>query len=198
MEASPVPWRATVLALLMAAAARAQDPTAPPEAPAVPPASTNAPGLPGDASASRKGFAVHAGWGYYEVTHLGASYHVDERAAFALFGGYGVAGGARTATIGASFAHALFGPLWTLEPGWNLKAIYWTRSDPNYDWRNLSFVLGAYVAKDLGERVRLALDGGVALTAALESDRKQDFNFGHPSRWNGSVCLEMSYRLGGP
>lgn len=140
---------------------------------------------------------MQAGWGYYEALHLGVSYHPDDRAAFALFGGYGVAE-AQTVTIGLSFAHALFGPLWTLQPGWNVKAIYWTRSDSNYDWTNLSFVVGAYVAKDLGQRLRVALDGGVALTAALESTRKQNFNFGHPERWNGSVCLEISYRLGGP
>jgi hypothetical protein len=140
---------------------------------------------------------MQAGWGYYEATHLGVSYHLDERAALALFGGYGVAE-AQTVTLGAAFSHALFGPLWTLQPGWNLKAIYWTRSDANYDWKNLSLVLGAYVAKDLGDRLRLALDAGAVFTAALQSDRKQDFTFGHPQRWNGSVCLEASYRLGGP
>ena len=42
----------------------------------------------------------------------------------------------------------------------------------------------------------LALDAGVAFTFALESDRKQNFTFGSPTRWNGSVCLEISYRLG--
>ncbi|BDG05609.1 hypothetical protein [Anaeromyxobacter oryzae] len=198
MPASPIP-AVLVLLLAPAAAARAQEPTAPPvETPAVPPASSAAPAAPAEAPATRKGFAVQGGWGYYEVTHVGVSYHLDERAAVALFGGYGVAGGAHTTTIGATFSHALFRPFWTLEPGWDLKAIYWTRSDPSYDWTNLSFVLGAYLAKALGPRLRLALDGGVALTGVLESDRKQNFDFGHPTRWNGSVCVEISYRLGGP
>ena len=156
-----------------------------------------APGPAAEPALSARRFALQAGWGYYEVSHLGVAYHVDPRASVALFGGYGTGGSADTVTVGASFSHALFGPVATLQPGWDLKAIYWTRSDPNYDWKVASFVLGAYLAKDLTDRVRLALDGGVALSVALESTRKQDFNFGHPQRWTGSVGVEASYRLGG-
>jgi len=179
----PVSWRTAFLALLLAPAAvvRAQVPTEPPAA----------------APSWREDFALTAGWGYYEAAHLGVSYAVTERAAVSLLGGYGLAQDS-DASVGAVFSHALFGPRFGLQPGWNLKAIYWTQSDESYDWKNLSFVLGAFVAKDLGRGLRLALDGGVALTAALESDRKQDFTFGSPERWNGSVCLEISYRLGGP
>jgi hypothetical protein len=190
-------WRATLLAMLLApaAAVRAQSTV---DSPAVaPPPPTTSLETPAPAPWSRKGFALTAGWGYYEVTHVGVSYRL-ETAAFALFGGYGAADDADTVTVGASFSHDLFDRVWSLQPGWNLKAIYWTRSDADYDWKNLTLVLGAYLAKDLGRNLRLALDGGVALTGALESERKQDYDFGHPERWNGSVCLEISYRLGGP
>ncbi len=202
---------AALAALLMAPAARApaQEPVSPPvpapevAVPAAPPAGAAEVPAPAPAEGLGAGpwnhaFSAQAGWGYYEVTHLGVAWHVDPRAAFAAFGGYGAAGGATTWSAGLSFAHALFGPLWTLQPGWSLKAIAWTRSDANYDWTALSVVLGATLAKDLGPRLRLTLDGGVALTGALQSDRKQDFNFGHPERWNGSVCLELGYRIGGP
>jgi hypothetical protein len=196
-----MPSRATVLALLLAPAAAggAPSPAQPPAAASpVAEASAAVAGPPAGAPATRKGFALLAGWGYYEVSHLGVSYHANERAAFALFGGYGVGRSEQGATVGAVFSHALFGPLRTLQPGWNLKAIYWRQSDDYYRWQDLSIVLGAYLEKDLGRGLRLALDGGVALTFALESDRQQDFTFGSPTRWNGSVCLEISYRLGGP
>ncbi len=188
--------RAAALALLLAPAAGLPQEAGLPPAPTPAPSAVDA--APGAPVASSKGFALQVGWGYYEVTHLGASYRFDERAALSLFGGYGLAGGATTVTGGISFAHALFQPFWTLQPGWDVKAIYWTRSDGNYDWKALSLVGGLYLAKDLGPRLRLALDAGAAWTGVLQSDRKQDYNFGFPERWNGSVCLEISYRLGGP
>jgi len=147
---------------------------------------------------SMKGGALHAGWGYYEVTHLGLAYHVDDRAAFELFGGAGLAGSARTMSLGAAFSHALGGPIWTVEWGWDLKAIYWTQSDTNYDWKNVSLVLGGYLTKEIDPQFWLRLDAGVALSGALDSTRKQNENFAHPTRWNGSVCLDVVYRFRGP
>jgi hypothetical protein len=187
-----------LLALLLApaAAARAQVAGPPAPGPAVPAAPTTA-GPPAEASAVTKRFSVTAGWGYYEVSHVGAAYHFSERAALALFGGYGVGPSDQGVTIGTAFSHALFGPIWGFQPGWDVKAIYWTQSDENYDWKNLSLVLGPRLEADLGNGLRFALDAGVALSFALESDRKQDFTFGSPTRWNGSVCLEIGYRLGG-
>jgi len=149
-----------------------------------------------EAPPSMKG-GLHVGWGYYEAAHLGLSYHVDDRAAFELFGGAGLSGSARTMALGGSFAHALGRPIWTMEWGWDLKAVYWTQSDPNYDWKNLSMVLGGYLAKEIDTQLWLRLDAGVALTGALDSSRKQDLNFAHPTRWNGSVCLDLVYRFRG-
>jgi hypothetical protein len=141
---------------------------------------------------------VTGGVGYYEQVHLGASYRWNERGAVSLFGGVGVGNSDQGATIGAAVSHDLFGPLGTLQPGVSFKTIYWQQSDEFYDWKNLSLVLGPSLSTDLGNGVRVALDAGVALTFALESNRTQDFTFGSPTRWNGSVCLEISYRLGGP
>jgi hypothetical protein len=166
--------RFLALLLLPAAVARAQTPAAPASA-----------------------WSAEAGWGYYEEAHLGASYHFDERAVLGLLGGYGgLFGGEKTWTLGAAFSHALFDPLWKVQPGVALKVLYWTQSDDLYDWKNLTLVLGPRLETDLGKGVRLALDAGVAFTVALETDRKQDFTFGSPTRWNGSVCLEISYRFG--
>jgi hypothetical protein len=58
-------------------------------------------------------------------------------------------------------------------------------------------VAGGYLVRDLAPKVALRLDAGLAFSGALQSDRKQDLNFAHPTRWNGSVCLELVYRLGG-
>ncbi|HET8541129.1 MAG TPA: hypothetical protein VFL83_14740 [Anaeromyxobacter sp.] len=191
--------RRTVIALLLAPAAvgRAEDPAAPAPVPeAAAPSGTIATAPPEPAVAWSR-FSVHAGWGYYEVSHAGASYHLGPRAALGLFGGWGLGRSEQDGTLGVSYAHAVLAPAWGWQPGWAAKAIYWTQSDPNYDWKNLSLVLGPRFVADFGDGLRLALDAGVALTFALESDRKQEFNFGSPTRWNGSVCLEIEYRLGG-
>jgi hypothetical protein len=165
-------------------------PTAAGEAPT--PLSPAAPAAP-----SRRGFSATAGWGYYEVSHVGVAYHVAETAAFELFGGLGFAGEGQKTSVGLGFSHALGGLIRTMEWGWDVKTIYWTQSDSNYDWKMFSMVLGGYLLRDLNPRLSLKLDAGVALTAALDSTRKQDIEFGHPQRWNGSVCLEAVYRFGG-
>lgn len=145
----------------------------------------------------QKKLSVELGWGYYEVVHAGIAWHVTERAALDLFGGGGLAWDARTISLGAGFRHHVGKPFRAVQAGWDLKALFWTQSDANYDWKNFSMVLGAYAVRDLDRRLSLKLDAGVALTAALDSDRKQNETFGSPQRWNGSVCLELVYRLGG-
>jgi len=149
-----------------------------------------------EAAPSQKGFALLGGWGYYETLHAGLSWHIDDRAALALFGGGGLAGGATTAEVGLGFWHALGGPALGLEKGWDLKALYWTRSDSSYDWQILSMVFGGYVSKQIDPRLTFRLDAGVALNATLASDRKQNTEFGSPTRWNASICLDVLYRLG--
>lgn len=144
---------------------------------------------------SWKGWAVEGGWGYYEVLHAGVAWH-HGRGAVSLFGGGGLAWDAKTIEAGLGYRHDVGPSLWEVQLGWDVKALYWTQSDANYDWKAFSVVAGAFAAYDLDRRLSLKLDGGVALSGALESHRKQDVHFGSPQRWNGSVCLELVYRLG--
>ncbi len=186
-----VPWIAAAEPAAEPAAAPATETPAPA---AVPPATPTA--APPAAPSVKERFAVEVGWGYYEVSHAGVAYHFNDRAALDLFAGGGLAWDAKTLSFGAGFRHHVGPPFWTIQAGWDVKALYWTQSDANYDWKSMSFVLGAYAVRDLDRRLSLKLDAGVALTGALESDRKQNENFGSPQRWNASVCLELVYRLG--
>jgi hypothetical protein len=201
-----------LLAALPVAAA-AQDGGAAPLAPAPPSGAAPVPGVatpppapsqavpqaPGPSGPSsltppRAGWGLHAGFGYYEAVHAGVSYHVDPRAAFFALGGVDRFGDGKGYSAGAGFAHALGSPVLGAEWGWQLKAVYWTQSDPNYDWKNMSLVAGGYLVRELAPHVSAQLDGGVSLNWSLQSDRKQDIEFGHPTRWNGSLCLELVYR----
>ncbi len=190
------------LAVLLATAPwlAAAEPAAPPapDAPGPPPtpATSAAAPIAAPAPSVKDRFAVEVGWGYYEVAHAGVAYHFNSRAALDVFGGGGLAWDAKTLSFGAGFRHHVGPPFWTVQAGWDVKALYWTQSDANYDWKNVSLVLGAYAVRELDRRLSLKLDAGVALTGALESDRKQNENFASPQRWNASVCLELVYRLG--
>ncbi|MGC4000181.1 MAG: hypothetical protein QM767_23190 [Anaeromyxobacter sp.] len=196
------PW--AVLLWLGAAAspaARADEPATPPaDPPAAAPAPAPAPGQPATPLAApavvRRGWAALGGVGFYEVIHAGASYHLDERAAFEGLVGFGFTGNSHSTSLGLAFAHALGERIKTLEWGWDLKALYWTESDPNYDWKNMSIIAGGYLVKDLDARFSLKLDAGVAFSFALDSHRKQDDNFAHPTHWNPSLCLDLVYRFG--
>ncbi len=141
-------------------------------------------------------FSVEVGWGYYEVTHAGVAWHVTDRAALDLFGGGGLAWDAKTVSLGLGYRHHIGPRFWTVQAGWDLKALYWTQSDSNYDWKNMSVVFGGYVVRDLDRRLAIKVDTGAALSFALQSDRKQNQEFGSPQRWNGTVCVELVYRLG--
>jgi hypothetical protein len=189
-----VTGRASALLVLLASPllARAAEASAEAVSPPPPAPAAAAP----VAEVSRKGFHAEVGWGYYEVLHVGVAYHVNDDAAFDLFGGLGPGGGARTGTVGLGFRQALWSPVREMPWGLSLKALYWRQSDSNYDWDNMSVVLGAFIERDLDRRLSLKLDGGAALSFALQSDRKQNQQFGTPQRWNGSVCLELVYRLG--
>lgn len=189
-------WPLAAMAGELEQASPAQPAATPPPvegpAPAAPSTTAAAPAVPWWTRVD-----LRAGWGYYEAFHAGVAYRVTERAALELFGGGGAQGYTTRGSLGVAFSHAIGRPRWMVQPGWDLKTIFWTQDDPNYDWKFLSVVLGGYLVGELDPRVAVKLDAGVALSGALESDRKQNENFGHPRRWNGTVCLELVYRLGG-
>jgi hypothetical protein len=188
--------RAVLVVMAWPFVAAAATPTAT-ATPAATPTPTPTPTAAAAADTSwKERFSVELGWGYYEVTHAGLAYHFTDRAALDVFAGGGLAWDAKTISAGLGFRHHVGGPIKTIQAGWDVKALYWTQSDANYEWKNMSFVLGAYAVRELDRRLSLKLDAGVALTAALESDRKQNENFGSPQRWNASICLELVYRLG--
>jgi opacity protein-like surface antigen len=141
-------------------------------------------------------FSGVLGWGYYETAHAGVAYHFGERAALDVFAGAGFAFQPDTVSAGLGFRHHVGPPVRTVQAGWDLKALYWTQSDASYDWKMMSLVAGAYAVKDLDAHLSLKLDAGVALSWALQSDRKQSQDFSSPQRWNGTVCLELLYRFG--
>lgn len=173
-----------------------------PGAPGAPPVTASglapAPSLhPAAAEPSWKNrFSVEVGWGYYEVTHVGVGWHLADTAVLDLFAGGGLAWDARTVSVGLGFRHDLFPRFWNVQAGWDVKTLYWTQSDSSYDWKNMSVVFGGYVVRELDSRLAIKVDGGAALSFALQSDRKQNQTFGSPQRWNGSVCVELVYRLG--
>lgn len=200
-------WPVAAAAQDPAPAGAAPDVAAPPAAavagapPAAPPAAEVAAGTPpaaapSGAATARKPFSLQVGWGYYEVLHAGATWHVTERAALELFGGAGFVRGDETGAVGLGFRHAIGKPIKGTPWGWDLKALFWTASDSDYDWKMFTLIAGVYAVRELDSRLSVKLDAGVALTGALESDRKQNEDFASPRRWNGSVCLELVYRLG--
>jgi hypothetical protein len=81
------------------------------------------------------------------------------------------------------------------ELGLDGKAMYWEQSDPDYEWKMMSLIFGAYLARELAPGLTLGLDGGVALSFSLDTERKQNVNYEYPTRWNGSVALALRYRF---
>jgi hypothetical protein len=136
------------------------------------------------------------GVGYYERVHAGVAWKPNAASALGLFGGtdFGL-GDTSTWNLGLSYAHALRQVAGEFELGLDAKALYWQTSSPDYDWKMMSLVGGAYVARDLRPGLALALDAGVALSFSLDTNRKQNVNYEYPTRWNGSVCLELRYRF---
>ena len=172
-------WAVAVAILLAPAAARSEG------LPAMDP-SSEAP--------AAKGRSVDGtvGWGYYQLLHVGAALHLDPRSTVgALVGSNLGVNGATDWSVGIDYAHALGQPLWDVQLGWKAQALYWTQSDPDYDWRLLSLLLGVTAVRPVTPELSLALDVSGVFTTALASDRKQNVTFSHPQKWNGSVCLEL-------
>ncbi len=159
---------------------------------AAPPAPASGPAAP----AWSRGWQGTVGVGYYERVHVGVGYGLTPAASVGVFGGSNFGLGDRTTwNLGLSYGHAVRKLAGGLEAGLVGKAMYWDQSSPDYDWKMMSLVGGAYVARELHPGLALALDGGVALSFSLDTARKQNVNYEDPTRWNGSVCLELRYRF---
>jgi hypothetical protein len=148
------------------------------------------------AAAWERAFQGMAGVGFYERAYAGVEYQPTPAQAIGLFGGSSLGrGSADTWDVGLSYTHALKLPIAPFESGLATKAIYWEQSNPDYDWKMMSLVLGAYLARDLAPSLTLSVDGGVALSFSLDTTRKQNVNYEYPTRWNGSVSVALRYRF---
>ena len=142
----------------------------------------------------RRGWQGTVGVGYYERLHVGVAYAPSARSAVGLFGGSDFGLGTDTTwDLGLSYAHAVGRPMEQVQIGWDAKAIYWQQSNPDYDWKMMSLLGGAYLAREVHPGLTIAVDAGVALNFSLATTRKQNVNYEYPTRWNGSVCLELRY-----
>ncbi len=187
----------TLLALgvVAASAARAAD-VGPAGAPAEPAEPAGIAQSPVADVAWRPGWQGTVGVGYYERLHIGAAYAPSARSAVGLFGGSDFGLGADTTwDLGLSYAHAVGRPVEQIQVGWDAKAIYWQQSSPDYAWKMMSLVGGAYLAREVRRGLTIAVDAGVALNFSLDTTRKQNVNYEYPTRWNGSVCLELRYGI---
>jgi len=203
------PARGVLLAaaLLACGTARAEAdlpqvaPTSAPEVIAPPPGASS-PATPSpaanDAAAAgwKRAFQGMAGVGFYERAYAGVEYQPTPAQAVGLFGGSSLGrGSADTWDVGLSYTHALRLPIAPFESGLATKAIYWEQSNPDYQWKMMTMVLGAYLARDLAPSLTLSVDGGVALSFSVDSTRKQNVNYEYPTRWNGSVSMALRYRF---
>jgi hypothetical protein len=175
-------------------------PAAPPAtAPATPPPTTPAPPAtpaPTAAPVPAHAWLVTAGAGYYERLHLGAAWQPGARSSLDLFAGTDLGTGSDTIwDVGFAWTYLPWRLPWKLDGGLTTKAIYWQRSSPDYGWKMMTLVFGPALSRDLSPALALVLDGGVALSFSLATDRKQDVNYEYPTRWNASVCLSLRYRF---
>ncbi|MGC4000183.1 MAG: hypothetical protein QM767_23200 [Anaeromyxobacter sp.] len=192
-----------VLALLLAPPALAEEGAGPPAeaaaaAPVIPPAAEPA------APDWNHAWQVHGGAASYERFYVVGSYQPGPRSSIgALLGSSLGTGGEDTYTAGLDWRYAFWaaprlptGAGVTLaDAGLLTRALYWTRSTSDYDWKLVTLELGAYGAMQLRPDLFLVPHAGVALTFDVGADRKQNVNFEYPTRWNGFAGLELRYRF---
>lgn len=147
--------------------------------------------------AAREGSAdAIIGWGYYELLHVGAAVHLGERSTVgALVGSNLGVNGKTDWTAGLNYAHAVGKPVWDVQLGWKIEALYWSQSDPDYDWKLLSLLFGVTAVRPVTPELSIGLDLSGVFTYTLVSDRKQDVHFSDPQRWNFNACVELKYRF---
>jgi len=161
------------------------------------PALVRAEADPAEAGSAAGGSAEAVlGWGYYELLHVGLAAKLEGRSTVGILVGSNLGTNGKTNwSAGFNYAHAFGSPVWEVQFGWKVEALFWTQSDPDYDWKLLSLPFGVTAVRPLTPELSVALDAGVAFTTTLASDRKQDVTFSNPQRWNGSVCVELRYRF---
>jgi hypothetical protein len=143
-------------------------------------------------------FSISEGWGYYELTNIGARWNFSEKSSLWLYGGTNFGFNNKTLwSAGLTFDHTFPKPLfWKLKPGFSLGTLYWTSNDEFYYFTTLSFPAMVFLVYPISESFMVRAEGGGVLNAVLSSDRKQNVEAGYPSRANGNVRLSFIYNLG--
>ena len=143
-------------------------------------------------------FSVSAGWGYYELTNIGARWNVSELSSLSVFAGtnFGMNDKKLLAT-GLSYDHTFRNAhIWKLRPGYSLGACYWTSDDDLYYFSSIAFPAMVMMTFPVSQSILLRVEGGGVLNAVLTSERKQNVEAGFPARGNGNVRLSVIYKFG--
>ena len=143
-------------------------------------------------------FSVTAGWGYYELTNIGAQWNISEISSLAVFGGtnFGL-NDKKLWSAGLSFDQTFRKTLfWKLKPGYSFGTYYCTSDDDLYFFSSLSLPVMILLSYPFSPALSLRLEGGGVFNAVLVSDRKQNVEAGYPARWNGNVRVSVIYKFG--
>jgi hypothetical protein len=143
-------------------------------------------------------FSFTAGWGYYELSNIGARWNFSEISSLWLYGGTNFGLNDKTLwSAGLTFDQTSTEPFfWNLKPGYSFGALYWSSDDELYYFRTLSFPVMILLAYPISESFVVRAEGGGLFNAVLQSDRKQNVEAGYPSRINGNFRLSLIYKLG--
>jgi hypothetical protein len=143
-------------------------------------------------------FSLTAGWGYYELVNIGAQWNITQISSLSLYGGANMGSREKQQwSAGISFDQTYRKPIvWKLKPGWSVGALYWSSNDDLYYFKTLSFPFMVLLAYPVSNSLSLRAEGGLILSAILQSDRKQNVEAGYPDRFNGNVRLSIIYKFG--
>ena len=110
----------------------------------------------GAEAGSAGGNSAHAvvGWGYYELLHVGLSARVGKRSTVAILAGsnLGTDGKTKLERRLQLRPRRRARPVWDVQFGWKVEALFWTQSDPDYDWKLLSLPFGVTAVRPLTHR----------------------------------------------
>jgi hypothetical protein len=142
--------------------------------------------------------SITEGWGYYELTNVGARWNFSEKNSLWLYGGTNFGFNDKTLwSAGLTFDHTYKKPLfWKLKPGFSLGTLYWTSNDELYYFKTLSLPAMVFLVYPISESFMVRAEGGGVFNAVLSSDRKQNVEAGYPARANGNIRLSFIYNLG--
>lgn len=143
-------------------------------------------------------FSVTAGWGYYELTNIGAQWNISEISSLSVFGGTNFGLNDRKLwSSGLSFDQTFRKPLfWKLKPGYSFGTYYCTSDDDLYYFSSLSFPVMILLAYPVSPSLSLRAEGGCIFNYIKDSERKQNVEAGFPARWNGNVRVSVIYKFG--